>query len=180
MEIMTDKAAIVAGIASVANRGKKLDGDIQNLALATANHAHLHGDVTLLNDLYKALGKGVRHAAMTAWLLAFAPVVANKDKASKAELPFSFEKAKKASGDELEKLMAEGDAEGSKWYDMKPSPNPDQVFDAFEKLKALLKSADNASNVKGADLLHVVKQAVEAYDKTHGTTIAPPSVVVAA
>lgn len=154
MEIMTNKADIVAGIASIQKRGQKLDADIQGLALATANHAHLHGDVTLLNDLFKALSRGARHSAMTAWLLMFAPVVANTDPASKRDLPFVYEKTKKTAGDELAKLMAEGDAEGSQWFDMKPSPMPDEEFDIVAALHVLRHKAnkDGIKIKKGGEL----------------------------
>ena len=58
-------AALTKYIDSIASKGKKLDGEIQVSALSAAHHFAQHGDVTYINRLFLALGKGARHAART-------------------------------------------------------------------------------------------------------------------
>lgn len=179
MQLITNKADLSKAIASIANRGKKLDGDIQCAAMSVANHAHLHGDVTLLNDLYRALSKGARANAMTLWLTQFAPVVANMDPTTKREAPFKFAKDKKVSGEALATLLEASVEDGNRWYELAPSPQPDEVFDFVKALHALMAKAKKADGkgtpIVGAELMVSIGTQVETYDKEH-----PPQVTTEA
>lgn len=156
--IITDRKLIEAAIASIASRGKKLDNEIQIAALSVINHVNEHREVSLVNKLYLALSAGARKTAMTSWLLAYGMVAANTDADTKKERPFIFDKAKATN--------LEG-AQVMPWYNHKPDPAPDQVFDVVKAVHALLAKAGKASSVKGADLLHMLASTVEAYDGAH-------------
>lgn len=135
IKLMNDAKTIEKAIASIANRGSKLDADIQHCALSVINHVELHGDVTLVNRLYLAMPKGTRKAALSAWLLQFGKVLANTDKASKKELPFVYNKQGKTDMD---------GAIANPWYNFKQDKAPDEVLNLNDSIKALLKRAESA------------------------------------
>lgn len=160
--IITDTKAVETAIDSIARRSAKLDDDIQIAALSAANHAHLHGDITLINRLYKAMGKGVRHVALTGWMLEFAPVAANTDAASKKDKPFVWMKEKRVT-EALEAHMAKADAADAQWFMFKPSADPDAVFDFKAFIVRTMKKLDTA-NVSEEDA-----ELVAMFRKTFGT-----------
>jgi hypothetical protein len=137
---VTDHAELVKLIASIKTRGVKLDNDIQAVGLSAINAVAEHGNVFYINSLYQAMGKGARHAALTAWLCAFGGVAANtaKDKASK---PFVFSKDKSVD------LVS---ATAKPWHSFKPSPEPDAVFDVYAALMGVLKKTQK----DGVELKH--------------------------
>ena len=67
---------IDAGIKSLANRGKKFDADVQNIALSIIAHTEAHSDYTKAEALYKALPAGSRRASLVQWFLAFGKISA--------------------------------------------------------------------------------------------------------
>lgn len=67
--------AIDKAIASITNRGAKLDRDIQIAALSAMQHHVEHGDVTLINRLVSAMPKGSRVKRLSAFINAFGAVV---------------------------------------------------------------------------------------------------------
>lgn len=148
MNLITDKKALDTAINSIAGRAKKLDTDVQNVGLSAINHAQLHGDVTYINRLWLALGKGHRKAALTGWLLAFAPVVANAEPETKKERPFNFSR-EKANATDVGTMLA--NAAANPWFDFKPEAAPDVEFDVRAALIRLLKSADKAASIKEED-----------------------------
>lgn len=147
-------------IKSIATRGKKLDEDIQAAALSAIWHfgvrtngaGELIGDVGFINRLFKALGKGARHVAMTEWLTKFGGVSANTG-ADKADNPFRKDKNKVVD--------LEGAAK-TPWFEMKPSKAPDEVFDYYALLmSALNKKAKEGQTVKGAEFAAKVRKMLE-------------------
>ncbi len=95
IKLIEGTAAITKAIASIANRGKKLDNDIQLAGLSVLNHIQLHGDVTVANKLFDALPKGARRLALAEWFFAFGKLSANTDKASVKEgVHFVHDKSK--------------------------------------------------------------------------------------
>ncbi|AGW43585.1 hypothetical protein JG068_03 [Burkholderia phage JG068] len=71
--LMTKAAEMEKAIASIANRGKKLDADIHQAACSTLAHAINHGDVTLAQKLVAAMPKSARTKALAAWFVDFGP-----------------------------------------------------------------------------------------------------------
>lgn len=138
-----DKTQIEKNIESIRKTGQKLDKLIQDTGLATIEHVEAHGDVRLVNRLYLALPKGARKAAFTEWLLAHAKVQANAGE-NKKEAPFVYAK---------EKTTNIAGAVQKPWFDFKPDPAPDQVFDVMKALTALLNKAGKANEVTDPALL---------------------------
>lgn len=171
MKLITNKAELTKAIASIASRGKKLDGDIQIAAMSVCCHAHQHGDVTLLNQLYNAMPRGARASALTLFLVRFGPVVASTDPTTKREQPFVFDKNKKMTGETLTALIDESGEPENHWYMLAPAPAPDEVFDFVKAMHSLMNRVARAEKdgkaVRGAELMSSVKAQVEAYDKDH-------------
>lgn len=140
MKLLT-KAELPKAIESITKRGRILDTDIHQAACSAVAIKAEHGDTMFINRLYTALPKGTRAAAMTAWLLKFGGVVANDGSSGKpkAEQPFLHTKDKAADLDGGIKTP---------WYDFKPDPAPDQVFDVLAAVMAIIKKA------KGKELVH--------------------------
>ena len=143
-------------IASIQKAGAKLNSRIQDAAVSVLYHFNENHDIRvvnrLVNDLFGALSKGARKSAMTSWLLANCAVSANTDAATKKEKPFVYDKNKTTSP---EMGMAKA------WYDHKPDPKPDEVFDLQKAVKALLARASKAETLKGdASALHAIAAAV--------------------
>lgn len=130
----SSNAAITAAITANTAKHMEVDNEWQAIAMSVLVHIDTHRDVSVVNNLvnalYKGLGKGARHTAMTQWLLDYAPVIANVGP-DKADKPFVFSKAK------AKEAIRYADAANNPWYGKKPSKTPDQVFD----LRAVLKSA---------------------------------------
>lgn len=162
--IINDSKAIETAIDSIQRRSAKLDDDIQIAALSACNHAHQHGDITLINRLYKAMGKGARHVALTGWLLEYAPVVANLDGASKKEKPFVWSKEKRIT-EGLEAAMAKADAADAQWFLFKPSADPDAVFD-FKAFIARAMTKLDTANISPED-----EELAALFRKTFGAVV---------
>jgi len=61
-------------ISQIATMGGKLAALVHETAIAMAEHAKEHGDMTLFVDLYNALHTANRRKAFTAWLYDFTPI----------------------------------------------------------------------------------------------------------
>lgn len=132
VKLITDGSLLDKRIAGIKASGAKLDKEIHVVAVSAISRVADHGDVGYVNRLYLALPKGARKAAMTSWVLTYAGVVANDDKATKADKPFAFSKEKAT------------DVPGSiadPWYDHKPDADPDQVYDLQKAIDAIVKKA---------------------------------------
>lgn len=146
-----DKAALLKEIASIKVAGAKLDARIQDAAVAVLCHfgdARGREDMAnnrdngLVNRLYLALPAGARKQAMASWLLKHCAVVANTDRLTKAEQPFIYD-AKKHTD-------PEGAAQDP-WYNHKPDPAPDAIFDVQAEVRRLLAKAAKAPGLKNGD-----------------------------
>lgn len=144
MELITDLKKLDASIKAFAKKAASLDKEAQHLGLSAIQAFAEHGNVFYINRLYLSLGKGARHAAMTAWLLAYGGVKANTAD-GKDVTPFVKDKD------------ARVDLEGAAynpWYDFKPSAKPDEVLDYYKLLMAVAKKKPKeGQEVAHADLL---------------------------
>lgn len=138
MNIITDKTELVKLIDSIQRAGKKLDADIQRAGVSALSHLKAHGDIGFVNRLYLALAKGHRKAALVSWFLSHGALLANtmEDKATK---PFVYTKDKETNVEA---------AQADPWFDHKPDPAPDQVYDLAVALEKVLKAC------KGKELVH--------------------------
>lgn len=141
--IITDVAKLNKAIDSIAARGKKLDMDIQVAGLSAVAHVEKTGDIGPVNRLYLALGKGARKSALVAWLLAYAKVSANAGE-DKKDKPFVYAK---------DKVTQLEEADANPWFEFKPEPDPDEVFDLQAAVVALIKKAGSKKLAAGGESL---------------------------
>ena len=161
IKLITDQAELAKEIKSLAGRAKKLDRDFQVAALSAIGVFKEHGNVFYINAVYNALGKGARHVAMTAWLLAFGGVQANESE-GKDVTPFIKDKNKQVDMEE---------AARTPWYDMKPSKKPDEVVDLLKLTLAVIKRASGeGKQVAHAAMLTELQALAEKYASTEETS----------
>ena len=140
MSFMT-AAEINKAILSIANRGKKLDADIQTAGLSILNHVQEHGDSTLADKLVLALPKGSRKLALTEWLLAFGKLrilkKTNVDDAARIQAGalFAYDKTKST---DIESASAKP------WFEFKPEASPLTAFDAQAAVQGVLRQLAKA------------------------------------
>lgn len=146
MNIMTDTGAIKREIKSINTARAKLVDRIQIAALSVANHAHLHGDITLINSLAEAVGNGMKATALKLWLLDFAPV--SWDSEGKA---FTYSKSKRVEGEELTATIEKGALKP--WYDYKTEKPVEQFTDVMKQLESLLRKVEKAPAKEGQERL---------------------------
>ena len=79
LKLLVGKAAIVKAIASIANRGKKLEQDMHLVACSILDHVDQHGDVTVLNAMIDDMPKSARTNALREWFLEFGKVAYNEE-----------------------------------------------------------------------------------------------------
>lgn len=163
------KTALIVGASNISkeiglikNAGAKLDERIQTAGLSVISHAHQHGDISVVNQLFLALPKGARGKALAEWLLAFGNVQKNMDKASAKLAPFSYAKDRTAKGgEELAKVMTA--AADTPWYKFAPEPKVVDMFDFGAALKSLMARAEAAEakgqKIEGAELLGKIRKA---------------------
>jgi hypothetical protein len=140
-------------IDAFAKAGQKWADQGHKLAVRTLEHlTSSHGDVAMVNRLYLAMPQGSKSSALAEWFLAFGALAANTDKETKGEKPFVFVKDKKTNI-EL--------AKAKPWYQFRPEPSPDMLYDVTSALAAIIKKAkkvqDNGGTVKGLELLAEVE-----------------------
>jgi hypothetical protein len=126
-----------AGVKSVIGRAKSWRNDVQQLAVATLNHAHVHGDWTILRDLVEGVSQsdGVNKTALKNWAEHFtgAELTAVKDpKTSKSELKFLFPEGKGVKDIDVEAAAA------VEWFKYR-NPPADKSKDLDEIREALVK-----------------------------------------
>lgn len=138
------KSELNARIDRWGKRGQKWAQEGQELALSCLQHLADHGDIGFCNRLYLSMPKGTKSSAMASWLLTYGQLEANTDKATKASAPFKFSREKATD--------VEG-AAADPWFEHKPEPSADQVFDLQKALAAVLRKASKASHVEHSELL---------------------------
>lgn len=153
MKLLT-KAELPKAIDSITKRGRILDTDIHQAACSAIAIKGEQGDTMFINRLYLALPKGTRAAALTAWLLQFGGVVANDGTTgkSKAEQPFLHTK---------DKLVDVEEGMKQPWFDFKPDPAPDKVYDVLALLMKVVKGAKGKEQVVHGELLSAVAALIE-------------------
>lgn len=77
--VLIPAASVSKSIASIAKRSKQLTSDIHNVGVQCLAHAREHGDITLIDRLYKALGSANAPEAFKAWVKEYSPVTWNGD-----------------------------------------------------------------------------------------------------
>lgn len=143
MQIIKGSAEINKAIASIANRGAKLDGDIHKAGVSVLAHASEHGDTTLADKLVQAMPKGGRKLALVEWMLAHGQL-ALMDKAEAKDTGRLFKL------DRERKLDVEG-AIGTPWTEFKKEAAVHTAFDAQAAVASLLKRMRDAAK-KGLDV----------------------------
>lgn len=141
--VLLDVKGMDLAIKSIATRAKKLDSDVQIVALSAIDHLDKHGDTTFVNRLYLCMGKGARKSALAQWFMAHGKVSANVGD-NKREQPFSYDKEKKTNMDA---------AKATPWYDFAPEPEVDEMFDITAALHRLVQRAAKSDKVNDAALL---------------------------
>lgn len=137
--------------AFITKAGAKLDAFIQETALDVQQHFIEHKDVRMVNRLFTCLPKGTRHVAMGEYILAYFAVVPNTDMSSKKEQPFVNAPDKVNDVEGATKMQ---------WFNFKPSPAVDQMFDLQAAVRALLKKAGNSACMVGGDAGSLAKLAL--------------------
>lgn len=125
--IIKGAAAIDKAIASIKNRGAKLDASIQQAGLSVLAHASVHGDTTCADRLVAAMPKGARKLALVEWMLAFGEVrkldPKDPDEAARIKAGAVFKL------DRTRMLDLEG-ADEKQWHEFKPEAAVSTAFDA--------------------------------------------------
>lgn len=160
-----DVAELNKAIDTFAKAGKKWADQGHQLACGTLDHlVKSHGDIGPVNRLYLAMPAGSKSSALVSWFLAYGALVANEDKDTKKEKPFVFAKDKATD-------VAGGRADP--WYNHKPEPAPDDVFDVQKALAAILSKAKRVTakggTITGGDLLKEI-EAIAAGEKKSPST----------
>jgi hypothetical protein len=147
-KIITDTGLLGKAIAAWGSKGAKWATEGQVLGLSALQRVADHGDIGYVNRLYLAMPKGTKSSAMASWLVAHGSLVANTTKGEKADKPFLFTK------DKVTNMAA---ATADNWYDHKPEPDADQVFDLQKALIACLTKAGKATTVLHGELAEQVR-----------------------
>lgn len=164
LKLIVGTANIDKAIASIANRGKKLDGDIQLAAVSILDHVEQHGDVTLADRLLAAMPKGARKLALVEFLLAFGKLrvldKANKDDAVRIAAGATF------AHDKTKQTNIEGASE-KPWYEFKQEKAAIEAFDVQAAVAQLLTrvsklQADGTVKIEHADLVEKLAALVKA------------------
>lgn len=130
MQIIKGAAEIKKAVASIANRGAKLDADIHRAGVSVLSHASEHGDTTLADALVQAMPKGGRKLALVEWMLAHGQVALLDNKTAK-------ETGRVFQLDRTRTLNIEGAIETS-WVEFKKEAAVHTAFDAQKAVQAVL------------------------------------------
>lgn len=146
-KIITNATELGNAISAWGKRGAKWIAEGQMLAVSALTRLADHGDIGYCNRLYLAMPKGTKSSAMASWMLTHGALIANTDKGSKADKPFVFSKDKTTD-------VQAGIADP--WFDHKPEPDADAVFDLQKALMAVLTKASKARHVAHGELAEKV------------------------
>lgn len=163
-KLITDAAMLTKAIGSASKAGHALQNSIQIILASSLYFAFKDGNIQPINALFTSTAKGVRKAAMQAWLLDMAPVAVNSDREAAKTAPFKFQR------DQIAVLMDSKDAVtfeaaeayatkalGVAWTEYKPEQFVPESFDVQAMVAALVKKAKGlqtkGSTAKHGDLL---------------------------
>ena len=156
MQILKTDTEIKKAIASIANRGAKLDGDNHPAGVSVLAHASEHGDSTLADKLVNAMPKGGRKLALVEWMLAHGQITKLDPKADKEAIAagriFKFDRTRT--------LDLQGAMETS-WVEFKKEASVHTAFEAQAAVKAVLARL-KAANEKGLTVKHKAEALAEA------------------
>ena len=156
MQIIKNAAEINKAIASIANRGAKLDGDIHKAGVSVLAHATECGDPSLADKLVNAMPKGSRKLALVEWMLAHGQI---------AKLDPKEDLKAVAAGrvfklDRTRTLDLEGAIKDS-WVAFKKEASVHTAFDAQAAVKSVLARLKQA-NAKGLTVENKAQALAEA------------------
>lgn len=138
MKLITESTELLKAITAWGAKGKKWAEEGHLLAMSALTMMSKHNDIGPVNRLYLSMPKGTKSSAMVAWLLAYGAVIANEGE-DKADKPLKFTNDKKYN-------LA--DAAKNPWFNFKPEPKADEVFDLAKAVEAIIKKA------QGKQLVH--------------------------
>jgi hypothetical protein len=150
IKLIVGNTLILAAIASIGNRSKKLDSDVQLAGLSILKHVDEHGDTTLADKLMNALPKGARRLALAEWFVSHGKLrmldrtVPAEAAAIKEGRIFQHEKRRTTN-------MA--DAMATPWYEMRKEPEHTTIFDAQAAVTNLMARITGAVG-KGLSIQH--------------------------
>lgn len=148
LKLIVGTAAIDKAIASVKNRGAKLDADIQLAGLSILAHIDQHGDTTLADRLFNAMPKGARRLALAEWFVTFGKVAALAQKTDAEAIG-----AGRVFGYAKDRTTDMEGAGAKPWHECRKEAAPAEVFDVQAAFHALMKRIENAKS-KGIKLEH--------------------------
>lgn len=148
MNIIKSAALITKAIASIQNRGGKLDADIHVAGVSVLAHASEHGDTTLADKLVLAMPKGGRKLALVEWMLAYGQLAKLDPKADKDAIAagrlFKLDRTK---------THDEAGAIAESWVEFKPEVDVLTSFDAQAAVsyvvRRLKKATEGKLEIKG-------------------------------
>ncbi len=154
--LIVGAAGIEKAIASIKNRGAKLDGDIQMAGLSVLAHVDKTGDTTLADRLLNAMPKGGRKLALAEWMLAYGRMRALAGKADAEAL-----KAGRVFQYMHDRTTDMQGAEQTPWHEFRKEKAVSDAFDAQAAVKSLLARLKSA-NEKGMSIQHAAEALTEA------------------
>jgi hypothetical protein len=157
----TDK--IDAAIKANQKAHSKVDHQWHLIGVSTIAHFEQHGDTGPMNRMFKAMGKGARHVAMEAWLLAFGGVLVNEDKKAAETNPFVKDRSETAKKPDIAAATAQP------WFNFKPSPDVGTVIDYLAlALKVVRRGPKEDQSVENGDLRAALVETIQKYADAHG------------
>ena len=153
MKLIQGAAAINKAIASIQNRGAKLDGDIHLCGVSALAHASEHGDPSLCDKLVQAMPKGSRKLALVEWMLAHGQIVTLDAKVAKETgRVFALDRTKVL---DLDAAMAKS------WVEFRKESAPATAFDAQKAVQSVLTRL-NAASKAGVTVEHKAEALAQA------------------
>lgn len=164
-KLITDGSKLSAEIVSIRNTGAKFERRVYVAAVSCLAHIEAHGDITLLNDLVKALPGMARRNAIFAWAPAFGKVAYDGD--TKA---FVYDKRGKT---DIEGAMNVSPWEFKPEAEFKPFDLSATLAKLVEKAEKRSEKADARDSIDAATLamLKVVAFGPDAMADVDGDTL---------
>jgi hypothetical protein len=178
MKLLTTASDLTAAIAKANKTSHSLESAYQTILASAVFFAVKDGNIQPINSLFTGMGKGIRRAAVQAWLLDHAPVLVNKD--TNTDAPFVFSRPQVAILTDIsDKLTAEQAEEYAmktaaiSWVDYKPETLIPATFDVAAMIAATIKKAKGLQT-KGSQAVHgELIAGLEALMPTKAEEVAP-------
>lgn len=158
LKLYRGAAEINKAIASIHNRGAKLDASIQLAGLSIMAHATEHGDTTCADRLIQAMPRGSRKLALVEWVLAYSqmrkldPSVPEEAARIVEGATFKLDRERKL---DLDSAMAKP------WHEFKPEGSVATAFDAQAAVASLIARLKSAQS-KGMQIEHKAEALAQA------------------